>query len=66
MSRILTKSECSRLLSEYYRAEFGHRDTDRWYETSAVNVQAFARDGALISLRCHILTGVVTAKAEKM
>lgn len=66
MSRILTAEECGCRLKEYYHTRFGQRDTDRWYETSAANVKAFARDGELISLKCHILTGKVTAKTTKM
>lgn len=66
MNRILTKEELDQQLKDYYRSRFGQRDTDRWYETSAVNTKAFARDGELISLRCHILTGEVTEKTTKM
>lgn len=66
MSRILTKDQLSRNLADYYQARFGKRDTDRWYETSAANVKVFARDGELISLKCHILTGEVTETTEKM
>lgn len=66
MSRILTKPELRERLMEYYRQVCGPKDTDRWYDTTAANVKMFARDGALISLRCHILTGEVTATTEKM
>lgn len=66
MNGILTKAQMDRQLKDFYRTAFGQRDTDRWYETAAVNVRAFARDGELISLRCHLLTGEVTATARKM
>ena len=66
MSRILTKPELNELLMDYYRQEYGQRDTDRWYDVTAVNVKVFARDGELISLKCHPTTGVVTAKTETM
>lgn len=66
MSRVLSAEECGYRLKDYYRSRYGQRDTDRWYETSAVNTKAFARDGELISLQCHILTGEVTEKTTKM
>ena len=66
MSRILTKPELNDRLMDYYRVRYGQRHTDRWYDTTAVNVKVFARDGELISLKCHILTGAVTATTEKM
>lgn len=66
MSRILSAEECGCRLKEYYRTRYGQRDTDRWYETSAVNTKVFARNGDLISLQCHILTGEVTVKTTKM
>lgn len=53
-------------IDEYYRERFGKCDTDRWYDTTAVNVKVFARDGELIFLKCHILTGEVTETTEKM
>lgn len=66
MSRLLSKPELSDRLMDYYRREYGKRDTDRWYDVTAANVKVFARDGELISLKCHPLTGEVTAKAEMM
>ena len=66
MSRILTKPELNDRLMGYYRQAYGQRDTDRWYDTMVANVKVFARDGELISLKCHILTGEVTETKEKM
>ncbi len=66
MNGVLTKPELSDRLKEYYLTRFGRRDTDRWYATQAVNVKVFAREGELISLKCHILTGEVRETTERM
>lgn len=66
MSSILNRAECKGQLKAYYLGKYGQRDTDRWYDTSAVNVGAFARDGKLIVLKCHLLTGEVTERVTSM
>lgn len=66
MGRILTKPELNQRLMEYYRTRYGRRSTDTWYAATPVNMKVFARDGELISLKCHPLTGQVTAKIEKL
>jgi len=62
--RILSKSEYAEYLHRYYTDHFGERDTDEWYEQPAVNVWVFGRDGKVISLKSHILTGDVTEQVE--
>ena len=52
-------------LREYYMKNYGERETDRWYEQPAVNVWVFGREGKIITLKSHILTGEVTEQIEK-
>ena len=63
--RILSKLEYAEHLHNYYTDHYGERDTDIWYEQSAVNVWVFGRDGKTISLKSHILTGDVTEHIEE-
>lgn len=58
--KILTKAQIEQCLSEYYIAQYGERDTDVWYDQPAANVWVFGRDGKIIALKCHILTGEVS------
>jgi len=44
--------------------DYGERDTDIWYPQPAVNVWVFGREGKIIALKSHILTGIVTEKSE--
>ena len=62
--KILDKENFNRNLYEYYVKQYGERDTDKWYEQPAVNVWVFGRDGKIITLKSHILTGVVEAFVE--
>ena len=62
---ILTKEQYSKYLYEYYKENFGERNTDIWYDQPAVNVWVFGRDGKIIALKSHILTGKVTEKIEE-
>ena len=57
---MLTKAQIEQYLCEYYRTHYGERDTDVWYDQPAANVWVFDRDGKIITLKCHILTGAVT------
>lgn len=53
-------------LCKYYKEHYGERDTDTWYEQPAVNVCVFGRDGKVITLKSHILTGEVEVKEEEI
>ena len=61
---ILSKAEFAQCLHSYYAEHYGERDTDIWYEQPALNVWVFGRDGKVISLKSHILTGDVTEQVE--
>lgn len=62
MAKILTESQLHTKLENYYKEHFGERDMDEWYVNPAKNVWMFNRDGKIITLQCHILTGEVTEK----
>lgn len=62
--RSLEKQEISQFLYEFYKEKYGESETDKWFEQPAVNVWVFERDGKIITLKCHILTGEVEAKEE--
>jgi hypothetical protein len=64
MSKILTYEEFEKIIKEYYLEHYGERDTDVWLEPPAANVRTFLRDGKYISLKSHILTGVVEEFVE--
>ena len=57
---MLTKVQIEQNLFEYYKEHYGECDTDVWYDQPAANVWVFGRNGKIISLKCHILTGTVT------
>ncbi len=61
---ILEKEQLQDALCAYYNTHYGARDTDVWYEQPAVNVWVFGRDGKIITLKSHILTGEVTEHIE--
>ena len=61
---IFDKELYNRNLYEYYVKHYGERDTDKWYEQPAVNVWVFGRDGKIITLKSHILTGEITVSVE--
>lgn len=61
-NKILTEKQLHNRLDKYYKKHYGERDTDGWYVNPAVNVWMFERDGKIITLKCHILTGEVTEK----
>lgn len=63
---LLTKAQFAEILHQYYLDHFGKRNTDTWYEPPAVNVRVFARNGKLITLKSHVLTGEVTVQSEEM
>ena len=66
MGMILGEEKIRTILMDYYKENFGERDTDNWYENSAVNVCVFSRDGKLISLHCHPFSGEVKEKISDM
>ena len=57
---MLTKAQIEQCLCEYYKEHYGECDTDLWYDQPAANVWVFGRNGKIITLKCHILTGAVT------
>ncbi len=62
---ILARERFNTALYEYYKTHYGERSGDLWYGESAVNVWIFKRDGKIITLKSHILTGEVTEQIEK-
>ena len=62
--KLLTKEQHNNNLYEYYVEHFGERDADEWYEQPAVNVWVFGRDGKIVTLKSHVLTGEVTERIE--
>ena len=62
--RILEKQEINKFLYDFYKENYGELETDQWFEQPAANVWVFKRDGKIISLKCHILTGKVEAYEE--
>lgn len=62
---ILNKERLEQCLNEYYEEHYGRQNTDIWYEQPAVNVWVFGRDGKIITLKSHLLTGAVTEKIEE-
>lgn len=63
---LLEKQKISQFLYEFYKEKYGELETDKWFEQPAVNVWVFERDGKIITLKCHILTGEVEAKEEML
>ena len=63
---LLSGSHLSELLHQYYLTHYGFRESDVWYEQPAVNVWVFGRDGKIITLKSHVLTGEVTEQTEEM
>ena len=53
-------------LYEYYKENYGEKETDVWYEQPSLNVWVFGRDNKIITLKCHILSGEVTEKIEEV
>ena len=61
---VFDKELYNRNLYKYYVENYGERDTDIWYEQPAVNVWVFGRDGKIITIKSHILTGEIEEKVE--
>ena len=59
-NKILTEKQLNSRLDKYYKEHYGERDTDEWYVNPALNVWRFVRDGKIITLKSHMLTGEVT------
>ncbi len=62
---ILEKEKINDCLHQYYKNHFGERESDEWFDVTAVNVWVFRRDNKIITLKCHILNGEVTEYTEQ-
>lgn len=62
---VFDKEIYAKHLKAFYIEHYGAKETDIWYEQPAVNVWVFGRDGKIITLKSHILTGEVTEQIEK-
>ena len=62
---ILNKEKLEQCLNEYYEEHYRRQNTDIWYQQPAVNVRVFGRDGKIITLKSHLLTGAVSEKIEE-
>ena len=49
-----------------YAEKYGEDNSDIWYEQPAANVWVFQRGQKIITLKSHILTGVVTESTEEL
>ena len=58
--KILTRTQIEENLREYYQAHYGENYVDVWYDSPAANVWVFRCENKIITLQCHILTGIVT------
>lgn len=63
-SKILTKEELAQHLDKYFTEHFGSKDSVEWFETTAVNVWYFKKNGKFYALKSHILTGEVEEHVE--
>lgn len=63
---LLTKTQFAKILQKYYLENYGELESDIWYEQPAVNAWVFERNGKIITLRCHVLSGEVTEQTEEM
>lgn len=61
MEKILTEKQLHSRLNKYYKKHYGDLDTDEWHVNPAVNVWVFERNGKIITLKCHIITGEIEA-----
>ena len=66
MARLLTNDEFQATLDRHYIQHYGVNNNDFWYPAPAANVRVFARGKDLITLKCHVLTGVVTEAVEQL
>lgn len=64
MAMFLSKEKMHTILDNYYKENFGERDTDNWYVNPATNVWMFERDGKIITLKCDIMSGEVEEKVH--
>ncbi len=62
---MLTKIQIKKILQEYYNEHYGENNADVWYDQPAANVWVFGRNEKIITLKCHILTGIVTERIEE-
>lgn len=62
---VFDKEIYAKHLKAFYIEHYGEKETDIWYEQPAVNVWVFGRDGKIITLKSHIITGEVTEQIEK-
>ena len=66
MGMILTDEKIQAIFMDYYKKNFGERDTDNWYENPATNVRLFSRDGKLVTLHCHPFNGEVKVSVRDL
>ena len=59
---LLEIQEISKILYDFYKENYGEKESDKWFEQPAVNVWSFERNGKIVTLKCHILTGKVEVK----
>ena len=63
---LLLKAQFTEILQQYYLENYGANEADIWYEQPAVNVRVFGREGKIVTLKSHVLTGAVTEQTEEM
>ena len=62
---ILPQDRISDCLWQYYLYNYGDDGTDVWYAQPADNVWVFGKNGKTITLKCHMLTGIVMEHIEE-
>ena len=63
---IFNKEKYEKALLKYYLENYGKNKDDIWYEQPAVNVWVFGRKNKIITLKSHILTGIITEQIEEV
>ena len=61
---ILNNIQLQEKLYEFYQQNYGESADDVWYTAPAANVRMFCRGEKIVTLQCHILSGVVTVHTE--
>lgn len=62
--KILRKEDFDKNLYDYYIKHYGENELDEWFEQPALNVWCFKRENKIITLKCHMLYGVVEEKTD--
>ena len=63
--KILSTETFNEKILEYYRTNYGEKDSDFWLEKPAENVCVFKREDNIVLLKAHILTGEVTEHVDR-